>query len=496
MYIVFSRSEQFSDEWTPDPEIVSGGFGSLYLFAIMWGVRVVTGVGGKEEAPETPLEMGYMLIIAFLVLFIVAALIGSVVDLVANMNARSEEFRKKMAHINIFMKNKDLPPELRDRIRKYYFHLWSRQGGMDDESILTELPARLRTEISLEINGAIISKVPFFKDSNPGFISALVSYLKPEIYAPGEWVVREGDVGHEMYFISQGTVDVVVNNAVVANLGEGAFFGEISLLIEATRTASIRAADYCDLFVLRKRDLDKVLKLFPEQKARIVQMAEMRITSDSLRTQVKKDSLFTTVSPEFMAELIKCFHPKVVQANEFFYHYGNHSDSMFFLGVGSLEILNKDEKQIQVITTGAFQPGTFFGDFDFVNEMDRTQSARALARCTACVLSRDDFEVILKKFPKEIASIRQLAQVKQKQAQIFKQGGSSKGKSMAKMSSMSMSKALAMQDKKMVVADWLKQVQQLKDDGDMKALSKEDMIAAFNAINELQGKLLQKMGSS
>ena len=40
--------------------------------------------------------------------------------------------------------------------------------------ILKELPPRLRTEISLEINGGIMEKVPFFKDTNPGFITALV----------------------------------------------------------------------------------------------------------------------------------------------------------------------------------------------------------------------------------------------------------------------------------------------------------------------------------
>ena len=40
----------------------------------------------------------------------------------------SEEFRKKMAHINKFMKSKNLPTDLRDRIRKYYLHLWSRQS--------------------------------------------------------------------------------------------------------------------------------------------------------------------------------------------------------------------------------------------------------------------------------------------------------------------------------------------------------------------------------
>jgi hypothetical protein len=66
------------------------------------------------------------------------------------------------------------------------------------------LLTRKRTEISLEINGDIIGKVPFFKDCNPGFISALMTYLKPEIYSPADWIMREGDVGHEMYFISQG----------------------------------------------------------------------------------------------------------------------------------------------------------------------------------------------------------------------------------------------------------------------------------------------------
>jgi CRP-like cAMP-binding protein len=85
----------------------------------------------------------------------------------------------------------------------------------------------------------------------------------------------------------EGSVDVVVAGEVVSSLGEGSFFGEIGLLIEAKRTASIRAATYCDLFVLSKKDLEKVLKVFPEQKARIVGMAEERMTTDALRASMK-----------------------------------------------------------------------------------------------------------------------------------------------------------------------------------------------------------------
>lgn len=52
------------------------------------------------------------------------------------------------------------------------------EGGVDDDSILAELPTRLRTEVSMKINGDIIQKVPFFKDCNPGFINSLVGLLK------------------------------------------------------------------------------------------------------------------------------------------------------------------------------------------------------------------------------------------------------------------------------------------------------------------------------
>lgn len=56
------------------------------------------------------------------------------------------------------------------------------KGGIDDESVLEELPTRIRTEVSLQINGDIIQKVPFFKNCNPGFINSLVGYSNTSIH--------------------------------------------------------------------------------------------------------------------------------------------------------------------------------------------------------------------------------------------------------------------------------------------------------------------------
>ncbi len=54
----------------------------------------------------------------------------------------------------------------------------------------------------------------------------------------GDFIVTAGDVGTEMYFISQGEVEVVVDGRVVGTLGEGSFFGEIALLFESKRTGN------------------------------------------------------------------------------------------------------------------------------------------------------------------------------------------------------------------------------------------------------------------
>jgi CRP-like cAMP-binding protein len=62
-------------------------------------------------------------------------------------------------------------------------------------------------------------------------MNALVVLLKPHVAIPGEYVIREGDLGHEMYFIKRGTLDVVSeeDDVVFGQLKEDQYFGEIAL---------------------------------------------------------------------------------------------------------------------------------------------------------------------------------------------------------------------------------------------------------------------------
>jgi glucose-6-phosphate 1-dehydrogenase len=114
------------------------------------------------------------------------------------------------------------------------------------------------------INRGVLEKVPLFQCGDPVFLHNLSMMLRPEVCNAGDTILRQGERGTEMYFLCRGRVHVLDGGGKVLNtLGEGDFFGELSLLSERPRAATIRAAEPCDLFVLERADFERVVKDYP-----------------------------------------------------------------------------------------------------------------------------------------------------------------------------------------------------------------------------------------
>ena len=75
----------------------------------------------------------------------------------------------------------------------------------------------------------IISSVPFFEDAEAGFTTSLVTCLTPQVSLRGDFVVREGEVSREMYFIKSGAVQVFHAPFLVQTLATKEFSGKYSL---------------------------------------------------------------------------------------------------------------------------------------------------------------------------------------------------------------------------------------------------------------------------
>ena len=107
---------------------------------------------------------------------------------------------------------------------------------------------------------------------------ALLLMFRPKSASPGEKVIRRGDRGDAMYFISSGAVEVKVDDSRTVRLEAGAYFGEMALLTGERRTADVIAVDFCQFLVLDQRDFNQFMARHPALRAAVAGIAEERRT--------------------------------------------------------------------------------------------------------------------------------------------------------------------------------------------------------------------------
>jgi voltage-gated potassium channel len=264
-----------------------------YLRALYWCVTTIATIGYGDYYPnhDVNLQIIYTIVVQIFGVGMYGYIIGNMASLIANLDVARANYQKKMEEINDFLRTKRVPGELQKRVRDYFSYLWETRKSISTVSITAELPHTLSMEILLYLNRAILEKVSLFKNANEIFIREIVQLLQPVVFLPGDYIIRQGEFGDCMYFLSNGDVEVLVNNTRVAALGQGSPFGETALIQGEKRMASIRAVDYCDVYRLDKRDFDTLRAKYPEFDAQVRKVVEERIRDTEEKTRAKKENL-------------------------------------------------------------------------------------------------------------------------------------------------------------------------------------------------------------
>ena len=149
-----------------------------------------------------------------------------------------------------------------------------RLTALDQKLQAARREAQATTNLGLQ-PAQLMSKFPVFADLNAEQRAELLTLFKPRSAAPGERVIRAGDIGTEMFFISSGAVEVSIGDKKI-HLGAGDFFGEMALLTGGRRTADVTAIDYCLFLVVTKDDFDKFIEHYPELRQKLDEVAAQR----------------------------------------------------------------------------------------------------------------------------------------------------------------------------------------------------------------------------
>uniref|UniRef100_A0A671VUS7 Cyclic nucleotide gated channel subunit alpha 1 n=1 Tax=Sparus aurata TaxID=8175 RepID=A0A671VUS7_SPAAU len=292
LYYSFSKAIGFGADRFVYPDPIDPEFGRLvrkYAYSMYWSTLTLTTIG---ETPPPVENSEYLFVVTdFLVgVLIFATIVGNVGSMITNMNAARADFQARIDAIKQYMSFRKVTKDLEKRVIKWFDFLWTNKKAVDEREVLKYLPDKLRAEIAINVHLDTLKKVRIFADCEAGLLVELVLKLQPQVYSPGDYICKKGDIGREMYIIKEGKLAVVADDGIkqFVVLSDGSYFGEISILaIKGSkagnrRTANIRSIGYSDLFCLSKDDLMEALTEYPDAKALLEEKGRQILMKDGL----------------------------------------------------------------------------------------------------------------------------------------------------------------------------------------------------------------------
>jgi CRP-like cAMP-binding protein len=122
-----------------------------------------------------------------------------------------------------------------------------------------------------------IARVPIFASCTPEEIAEIAAVAQDGFFQPSQIIVTQGTPGQAFYLILSGTVEILRDGVSLGGFGPGDFFGEMSLLDSAPRSATIRAIDQVACLMLSSWDFKAVLQRHPSIAIKLLEVLSRRL---------------------------------------------------------------------------------------------------------------------------------------------------------------------------------------------------------------------------
>jgi CRP-like cAMP-binding protein len=283
-------------------------------------------------------------------------------------------------------------------------------SAIEEEPI--ELNKVARPAMGMPIDEIGRPQIPLFSDlPRDAFIEILVQMTMREM-SPGDCVIREGEVGNSFFVLAQGKVRVSRrtddgSDTILAYLTDGAFFGEMALLQDGARTASVIVEEDSQIFELSKPLLDKVVEQFPS----VAKVLRNFYTQRLLSTAMAIHPLFRPFGPNERRALMELFKSKPFKANDVLLEEGKKGEGLYILLTGTLEVTKvKDGAPVQIAELVA---GDMFGEISLLTNRPTVATVRAVTDCFVLRLSKKNFDELIMTHPQVLELVSQISDERQ-----------------------------------------------------------------------------------
>jgi CRP-like cAMP-binding protein len=281
-------------------------------------------------------------------------------------------------------------------------------GDDDDADIIDLQPEPAQIDVDK------VPPIPLFSDLPRDAFVALTERMDLRVCGIDEPLIVEGEGGSAMFVIIQGRVKVVrdteAGEVVLAELSDGTFFGEMALLSDAPRTASVICTEETMLFVISRDLLADMTSRYPSVGEVMKKFHKNRLITNLLKTS----PIFAPFSTNDKKLLIEKFKSRQVDTGSYLITREKPGDGLYVVLSGRCEVLDQKDDGREV-TIADLKEGDVFGEMSMLWNKETCASVRATTPCTVLRLPRGDFSEVIMTHPQILETLSTLSEKRQKQ---------------------------------------------------------------------------------
>ncbi len=287
-------------------------------------------------------------------------------------------------------------PYIKQLFLRAYDHLYWQERELaelyvfQDNRILRKyMPERLPISVDKQ---TLLTSLPLFYECQQEELECLINLFKIKRSDPGEIVIRQGERGDTFYIIVTGQAlvlrrDIADIEHELVVLSSGDYFGQVALIEDQPRNATVQAMTEVELLVLHKDDFDRGVKEYFKLQQEIINNEEFF----EFLAQIPLFLEFPKTQIDLVAHrmyVIPC------HAGDFIIRQGEIGDAFYIIKQGKFAVEVQDQTGAPTVLS-YLGPGEYFGEIALLLDIPRTASVKALTDGELFTLKKKDFNKIL-----------------------------------------------------------------------------------------------------
>ncbi|XP_026133739.1 cGMP-dependent protein kinase 1-like isoform X2 [Carassius auratus] len=240
-----------------------------------------------------------------------------------------------------------------------------------------------KSDRSKELIKSAILDNDFMKNLEMSQIQEIVDCMHPVDYDKNSCIIKEGDVGSLVYVMEEGKVEVTKEGLKLCTMGPVKVFGELAILYNCTRTATVRTVTSVKLWAIDRQCFQTIM-----MRTGLIKHAENMELLKSVLT-------FRGLPEEILSKLADVLEETHYEDGDYIIRQGARGDTFFIISKGKVTMTREDCPGQEPVYLRSMGKGDSFGEKALQGEDIRTANVIAAESVTCLVIDRDSYKHLI-----------------------------------------------------------------------------------------------------